>query len=338
MQTIIKSLFMTATNKWIRTACFIYISTMPLGLTGFVHSPPAFAALTSDICLNQTGSEGQCKDCCDCLEDASLRKACRDDCIVKEVTTGGFGNNTNLVTVDSPSELGPNGDYSEALSAGNESACKTYCDESDDLLCGDRKYCRDACNSAFAGPNNNSGSNNQGNTGNNTNISIEQAISDEAQMKTIAFSCLAFLTGDMCSDTFFPPGKVSDFFGFQYMRDTTPNGFGHNTEFAGRVSDSVLSILTNEQVQALVNLANTQGDLVDEYGYQRFVFIKAFRRLLENDLPVGATGLDKEAVMGFSADLYEIDAEISYERAEVIGGNCSGTDRIPEIGFTDVAV
>jgi len=151
-------------------------------------------------------------------------------------------------------------------------------------------------------------------------ISIDQAISDEAQLKTIAFSGLAFLTGDLCEYTFFPPGKVSDFFGFQYMRDIMPNGFGHNTEFAGRVSDSVLSILTEGQVQELVNLANTQAEQVDAYGYKRFVLIKAFRRLLENDLPDGATGLDEDAVREFTGDLYEIDAYISYARARVIGG------------------
>ncbi len=151
-------------------------------------------------------------------------------------------------------------------------------------------------------------------------LTIEQTLSDEAQKKTIAFDGLAFLTGDLCSDTFFPPGKVSDFFGFQYLRDNTPNGFGHNTEFAGRISDSVLSILTDAQVQALVTLANTQADQIDAYGYKRFVLIKAFRRLLENDLPDGYTGLDKSAVMELSADLYEIDGEISYARANVIGG------------------
>ncbi len=159
-----------------------------------------------------------------------------------------------------------------------------------------------------------------GDTTNGSNISITQAISDEAQMKTIAFDSLAFITGNQCSDTFFPPGKVSDFFGFQYLRDTTSNGFGHNTEFAGKISDSVLSILSDTQVQALVALANTQGTLVDSYGYKRFVLIKAFRRLLENDLPDGTTGLNKTAVVALSGDLYEIDAEISYSRAQVIGG------------------
>jgi len=157
------------------------------------------------------------------------------------------------------------------------------------------------------------------NGGDDSNISIDQAISDEAQMKTIAFSGLAFMTGEMCSDTFFPPGKVSDFFGFQYFRDVAPNGFGHNTEYAGRVSDCVLGLLTDTQVQALVALANNQNVTVDEYGYKRFVLIKAFRRLFDGDFPADATGLDMDAVMDLSADLYEIDAEISYDRATVLG-------------------
>ena len=67
-------------------------------------------------------------------------------------------------------------------------------------------------------------------------------------------------------------------------------------------------------------MANTQAELVDAYGYKRFVLIKAFRRLLDKDLPEGATGLDKEAVTEFTADLYEIDAEISYNRGTVLGG------------------
>ena len=41
---------------------------------------------------------------------------------------------------------------------------------------------------------------------------IEQTLSDEAQRTTIAFDGLAFLTGDLCSDSFIPPGKVADFF------------------------------------------------------------------------------------------------------------------------------
>ena len=55
--------------------------------------------------------------------------------------------------------------------------------------------------------------------------SIEQATSDKAQLHTIAFDGLAFLTGDFAMDTFLPPGKVSDYFGFQYMRDIDASCF-----------------------------------------------------------------------------------------------------------------
>ncbi len=73
-------------------------------------------------------------------------------------------------------------------------------------------------------------------------------------------------------------------------------------------------------MDALVELANNQTDTVEEYGYKRFVLIEAFQRLLDNDIPTGTTGLDMDAVKDFTGDLYEVDAEISYSRAKVIGG------------------
>ncbi len=45
----------------------------------------------------------------------------------------------------------------------------------------------------------------------------------------------------------------------------------------------------------------------------------AFRRLLEGDIPDGTSGLDKDAVMQYSAELYRIDGQISYERAQLFG-------------------
>jgi hypothetical protein len=47
---------------------------------------------------------------------------------------------------------------------------------------------------------------------------LEQPISDQGQLMTIAFDGLAFLTGNLGCCTFLPPGKVSDYFGFQYKR------------------------------------------------------------------------------------------------------------------------
>ena len=290
-----------------------------ISFVSFNYAPKAMAA-NFDSCINNTEDEAKCKDCCDCLENSDERKSCRDNC-----ATHDFSQNSDFITVDAPSILGPDGDYSVAIATGSEQECKEYCDTSSELSCGDRRYCRDACNTEFSG----SGDPDNG-------ISIEQAISDEAQMKTIAFSGLAFLTGDLCSYTFFPPGKISDFFGFQYLRDVTPNGFGHNTEFAGRIADSVLSILSEAQVLSLVNMANTQAEQVDAYGYKRFVMIKAFRRLLDNDLPDDAVGINKSALKDFAADLYEIDGEISYSRAKVIGGIVAGLSDTQKTKLTEL--
>ena len=58
--------------------------------------------------------------------------------------------------------------------------------------------------------------------------SIEQAHSDKAQLHTIAFNGLAFITGDFGASTFIPPGKVCDFFGFQYMLNIEAAQNGRN--------------------------------------------------------------------------------------------------------------
>jgi hypothetical protein len=323
MITIISGLRIFSANT-IPPAWRILMIGVAIGLFGFLVEAIAADTPAYESCINNTIHEAQCKDCCDCLDNPGERKDCRDACAIED-----FTDNSNYIEVDAPSVLGPDGDYSVAVETGSEQACKTYCDESDLLACGDRRYCRDACNAAYGGTNPGPGSG---------NISIDQAISDEAQMKTIAFDGLAFLTGDLCSDTFFPPGKVSDFFGFQYMRDIMPNGFGHNTEFAGRVSDSVLSILTDAQVHALVSLANTQAEQVDAYGYKRFVLMKAFRRLLENDLPDGTSGLDENAVKEFTADLYAIDSEISYARANVIGSIVAALTETQKTQLADLLI
>jgi len=275
--------------------------------------------ITQDTCLKRTGNEGQCKDCCDCLADAQARKSCRDSCNAKAADGTGFSGNTNLIKVSPPYVLGSNGDYSAATSTDNERDCKKYCDESDQLACGDRRYCRDACNSKFGGnPKNEPRSGPKAQRGGD-NISIDQAVSDEAQRNTISFDGLAFVTGDLCSDSFLPPGKVADFSGFQYLRDTDPTNLGHNTDFVTIIAANMLNILTKSQIAELITLAKTQISLIDDYGYKRFPLMKAFRRLIEGDIPKGSSGLDKSAVMAYSAELYRVDGEISYGRAKALG-------------------
>ena len=148
--------------------------------------------------------------------------------------------------------------------------------------------------------------------------SIEQATSDRAQLHTIAFDGLAFLTGDFARDTFLPPGKVSDYFGFQYMRDIDVAGLGHNTSFLTRIAQATLAVLDDAQKGQLVALARAQeGDIV-RFAEMRWPLIQAFRRNLEGDLPAGTSGLDPVAVRRHSADLYALDGKLAYERARVM--------------------
>lgn len=149
---------------------------------------------------------------------------------------------------------------------------------------------------------------------------IEQSISDQAQGMTIAFDGLAFLTGSLGADSFFPPGKVADFWGFQYLRDNDPSQMGHNTDFLTKASLNMLNALSTSQRAQLITLAKGQVDQINEYGYDRFVLMKAFRRLLEGDVPAGSTGLSEDAVKAYSSDLYRLDGEITYARAVVMGG------------------
>jgi Spy/CpxP family protein refolding chaperone len=149
--------------------------------------------------------------------------------------------------------------------------------------------------------------------------SLEQAMSDRAQLSTIAFSGLAFITGSAGADTFMPPGKVADFFGFQYMRDVDTAGYGHNTTFLTKAANNVLKMLTSEQKGKLVSLAKEQESLFINFAYNRFPLMTAFRRNLEGRLPSGSRGLNFDAVKTYTGNLYGLDAQLSFRRAEVLG-------------------
>jgi len=156
--------------------------------------------------------------------------------------------------------------------------------------------------------------------GNAKQYSMMQAVSDQAQLHTIAFDGLAFLTGDFGIDTFLPPGKVSDYFGFQYTRDIDANGGGHNTSFLTRIAQNMLAILNNNQKAQLVTLAKKQQSNIRLFAEKRLPLIKAFRQNIEGDIPAGSKGLDKKAVIKYSGDLYVLDGLIAFERAQVMGG------------------
>lgn len=148
--------------------------------------------------------------------------------------------------------------------------------------------------------------------------SIEQATSDKAQLHTIAFDGLAFLTGDFAADTFLPPGKVSDYFGFQYMRDIDAREGGHNTSFLTRIANNMLAVLNDAQKAQLLALAREQARDIQLFAENRLPLIMAFRQNLAGTIPAGSKGLDRQAVIKHSADLYVLDGRLAYRRAEVM--------------------
>jgi Spy/CpxP family protein refolding chaperone len=148
---------------------------------------------------------------------------------------------------------------------------------------------------------------------------IAQATSDRAQLNTIAFDGLAFLTGDFCCDTFLPPGKVSDFFGFQNMRDVDGALMGHNTDFLTRIANNTLRILNDDQKAKLVALGQAQAPQIRELALKRFPLIQAFCRNLTGNRPAGSQGLDRAAVMKYTSGVFESSGALAYQRAETYG-------------------
>jgi len=155
-------------------------------------------------------------------------------------------------------------------------------------------------------------------------FTMAQTLSDQAQRTTLAFAGLGMMTGNLAAQSFFPPGKVADYTGFQYLRDNDPDGMGHNTSFLTRVANNVIYILSDAQFDRLRTLASDQLPQIDRYGYLRYPLMAAFRRLLEGDLPAGSSGLNLLSTQKASRELYLLDGQISFERAavyaEIIGG------------------
>ena len=143
--------------------------------------------------------------------------------------------------------------------------------------------------------------------------SIEQAVSDKAQLHTIAFSGLAFISGDFGASTFIPPGKVCDYFGFQYMRDIDAAGKGHNPAFLNRVAGNVFHALNEKQEQLFSTLAEEQAPQLEALAKLRLPMIKAFWLHLG-----GKPGLSKEATVRHTGRIFEKDMELSLRRAEVM--------------------
>ena len=89
---------------------------------------------------------------------------------------------------------------------------------------------------------------------------------------------------------------------------------GHNTDFLTRIAENVMRILDTNQMKQMILLAKDQADLYDAFAQKRWIVIKAFGKLLS-----GRATLQEDSVFGFFANLYEIDANLSYNRALLYG-------------------
>ncbi|NVO19485.1 MAG: T9SS type A sorting domain-containing protein [Bacteroidetes bacterium] len=170
------------------------------------------------------------------------------------------------------------------------------------------------------------------------NFTIQQTLSDGAQRNTIAFDGLAFLTGNFCACSFIPPGKVADFFGFQYLRDNDLTHIGHNTDFNTVIANNLLYVLTETQKDELIAMARQQVPLINEYAVDRFPLIDAFIRLRDHNLPAGRTQLDSSAIKAYSASLYKLDGRISLQRARLYSGIITSLDASARHYLDSVAV
>ncbi len=151
----------------------------------------------------------------------------------------------------------------------------------------------------------------------NQEYNISFTLADGAQSHQIAFNALGFISGDFCACTFVPPGKVADYFGFQYLRDNDITHMGHNSDFSGVIGDNLLSVLDSGQKALIIKTAKEQVDIIQQYAYMRFPLIDAFIRMRDNNMPSGSDGLDLDAVKTISAEMYRVDGRICIQRAQV---------------------
>jgi|GEM_PF-1126180 len=109
------------------------------------ETPPPIVDPTFAVCTMTTPSAGNCKDCCDCLAGATcdVSTACRETC--DALPPEHFAAQAALAPFVPMTERGRDGDYSACLTTATEQACKACCCDQG-LVCGDTRFCRDACN------------------------------------------------------------------------------------------------------------------------------------------------------------------------------------------------
>ena len=108
---------------------------------------------------------------------------------------------------------------------------------------------------------------------------IEQAISDRAQSNTIAFDALGFLTGTLELRLVLPAWQGRRLLGLPVPPRQRPERRWATTPTSSPGRPSTCSTLTPRSASSSSTLAKSQVGPINDYGYKRFVLMKAFRRL-----------------------------------------------------------
>jgi hypothetical protein len=129
----------------------------------------------------------------------------------------------------------------------------------------------------------------------------------------------------LCADTFFPPGELIDFWGFQWIRDTDVDGQGHNSNYAAYAANAILNVLNDTQkgwildhsytqVGVLnissISLANMTSSTYDGLVYGRLPFQMAVR-------DSRALNMVKSRVVKYFGSMYLLAGRVAISRAKL---------------------
>jgi len=149
----------------------------------------------------------------------------------------------------------------------------------------------------------------------NVKYNMNTTLGYGAQKNTMLFDALGFISGDKNADTFLPPGKVVDYFGFQYLRDNDLSSNGHNTDFLTKAANCFFTAIGgfNSSIgQKLFDLAISQYIRINQLGMMRLTPIEIFRNYSE--LQINKTKLEQ-----WGKDFWTLDGELAIERAKTYG-------------------
>lgn len=148
------------------------------------------------------------------------------------------------------------------------------------------------------------------------NNSLNKTISENSQLNKLAFNTYTLISGDFSTLTFIPSYMFSDYFGFQYLRDSDASKNGNNSAYVIKVASRVLNILNSDQKKILTELTKDELRDIQKLARLRITIIKAFYLLFSQNETVSGKSLNKNAVKNFTGKMYELDAKISVFKTE----------------------